>query len=150
MLLLSIGQMRVVRQTHTQAADWLADAVSKYTQPPEKRKLMPTRPSTDTAGSSIRAVIATSVFILLLSAAILVGGHAAIDPLLHPSLDTADARGASDVVVTMPDGKFCRHMSFDNTTGSMVEGTISACTVDITRDKRPAVTQERGFAWSMR
>ena len=111
---------------------------------------MPTRPSTDIAGSSIRAVIATSVFIVLLSAAILVGGHAAIDPFLHPALETADARGSSDVVVTMPDGKFCRHMSFDNTTASMVEGTIVPCTVDIARDKRPAVTQERGFAWSLR
>jgi hypothetical protein len=148
MRLLFIGSMRVVRQTHTQAADWIADAVSTYTRPPEKRKLMPTRPSTDTAGSSIRAVIASSVFILLLSAALLVGGHAAIDPFLHPALE-ADARGSSDVVVTMPDGKFCRHMSFDNTTGTMVEGTIVPCTVDITRDKRPAVTQERGFAWSI-
>ena len=148
MVPLFIRKMRVVRQTHTQAADWLADAVSTYTRPPEKRKLMPTRPSTDTAGSSIRAVIASSVFIILLSAALLAGGHAAIDPFLHSS-DTADVRGASDVVVTMPDGKFCRHMSFDNTTGSMVEGTISPCTVDITRDKRPAVTTQKGFAWSM-
>ena len=150
MLLLSIREMRVVRKTHTQAAEWLADAVSTYTRPPEKIRLMPVRPSASTAGSSIRAVIASSVFIILLAAALLVGGHAAIDPFLHPSLDMADARGSSDVVVTMPDGKFCRHMSFDNTTGTMVEGTISACTVDITRDKRPAVTQERGFAWSMR
>jgi hypothetical protein len=148
MLLLFIRGMRVVRKTHTQAAEWLADAVSTYTRPPEKRKLMPTRPSTDTAGSSIRAVIASSVFIILLSAALLVGGHAAIDPFLHPALE-ADARGSSDVVVTMPDGKFCRHMSFDNTMGTMVEGTIAPCTVDITRDKRPAVSQERGFAWSM-
>jgi hypothetical protein len=150
MVLLSIRDMRVVRKTHTQAAEWLADAVSTYTVPPEKRKLMPTRPSKDTAGSSIRAVIASSVFIILLAAALLAGGHAAIDPFLHPSLDMADARGSSDVVVTMPDGKFCRHMSFDNTTASMVEGTIVPCTVDIARDKRPAVTQERGFAWSMR
>jgi hypothetical protein len=149
MLLLSIGDMRVVRKTHTQAADWLAEAVSTYTRPPEKHKLTPARPSQDTAGSSIRAVIASTVFIVLLSAALLVGGHAAIDPFLHPAL-TADARGSSDVVVTMPDGKFCRHMSFDNTTGSMVEGTISPCTVDIAREKRPAVSQERGFAWSMR
>jgi hypothetical protein len=149
MLLLFIGDMRVVRKSHTQAAEWLADAVSTYTRPPEKHKLMPARPSQDNAGSSIRAVIASSVFIVLLSAALLVGGHAAIDPFLHPAL-TADARGSSDVVVTMPDGKFCRHMSFDNTTGSMVEGTISQCTVDIARAKRPAVSQERGFAWSLR
>ena len=53
-------------------------------------------------------------------------------------------------VVAMPDGKFCRHMSFDNTTASMVEGTIVPCTTDITRDSRSAVAAApRGFAWGI-
>jgi hypothetical protein len=148
MNLLFISEMRVVRRTSTQAADWFADAVGTYTRAPEKSKLAPTRSGGETVRSSMRAIITSSVFIILLSATLLVGGHAAIDPFLHHS-DMGDARGSSDVVVTMPDGKFCRHMSFDNTTGSMVEGTISPCTVDIAREKRPAVTTQKGFAWSM-
>lgn len=90
------------------------------------------------------------MFIVLLAAALLFGGHAAVDPFLHRSADALDARGSSDVVVTMPDGKFCRHMSFDNTTASMVEGTIEPCKVDITRDRGSAAsTPPRGFAWGV-
>jgi hypothetical protein len=69
--------------------------------------------------------------------------------LLHRSPEMLDARGGSDIVVTMPDGKFCRHMTFDNTTASMAEGTIEPCTVDITRDDRSAVSTPQGFAWGV-
>ncbi|HUC47775.1 MAG TPA: hypothetical protein VMA30_00200 [Xanthobacteraceae bacterium] len=104
----------------------------------------------DVSATSTRAVIASSVFIVLLTTALLIGGHAAIDPLLHRSQDLGDARGSGDVVVTMPDGKFCRHMSFDNTTASMIEGTIEPCRVDITRDRGSAVSSPpRGFAWGV-
>ncbi len=105
----------------------------------------------DDGATSGRAIIASSVFIVLLSVGLLFGGRAAIDPLFRPSPDIRDARGSSDIVVTMPDGKFCRHMSFDNTTGSMNEGTIVPCTTDITRDSRSAATSpSRGIGWGGR
>jgi hypothetical protein len=140
--------MRAVRQAGAQAVALAADAGRAPSKSLAKKGLQ-VRLGHDGA-TSTRAVIASSVFIVLLGAALLFGGSAAIGPLLHPSPDVRDARGAGDVVVAMPDGKFCRHMSFDNTTASMVEGTIVPCTTDITRDSRSAAAAApRGFAWGI-
>ncbi len=140
--------MGVVRPVAAQAAALFADVFR-----------MPARASaqhsasarlSDTTATSARAVITSSAFIVLLVVALLLGGHAAIDPLINRSADMRDAHGSGDVVVTMPDGKFCRHMSFDNTTASMVEGTIEPCLVDITRDRgSAAASPPRGFAWGV-
>jgi hypothetical protein len=139
--------MRMVREASAQAAALVADAIAPAPSPEKKGAQLRVRGASAT---STRAVIISSAFIVLLTTALLIGGHAAIDPFLHRSQDMLDARGSGDVVVTMPDGKFCRHMSFDNTTASMVEGTIEPCRVDITRDNGPAVsTPPRGFAWGV-
>jgi chemotaxis response regulator CheB len=140
--------MRMVRQASAQAAALVAD-ITRMAVPSAEKKNAPAR-ARDTGATSTRAVITSSVFIVLLATALLLGGHAAIDPFLHQSPDMLDARGPGDVVVTMPDGKFCRHMSFDNTTASMVEGAIEPCRVDITRDRGTAVSSpQRGFAWGL-
>jgi hypothetical protein len=140
-------EMRMVRQASAQAAALVAD-LTRMAVPSAEKKSTPAK-ARDASATSTRAVITSSVFIVLLATALLIGGHAAIDPFLHQS-DMLDARGSSDVVVTMPDGKFCRHMSFDNTTASMVEGAIEPCRVDITRDKGAAVSSPpRGFAWGV-
>jgi hypothetical protein len=142
------GEMRVVRQASAQAVALDANAGRAPSRLLAKKGLQ-VRLGDDGA-TSTRAVIASSVFIVLLGAALLFGGHAAIGRLLHPSPDMSDARGAGDIVVAMPDGRFCRHMSFDNTTASMVEGTIEPCLTDITRDRGPAVAAApRGFAWGV-
>lgn len=139
--------MRMLRPVAAQAATLFADVLRMPARAPVKKNA-PTS-SGDGTATSTRAVITASVFIVLLAIALL-GGHAAIDPLINGSADMRDARGSGDVVVTMPDGKFCRHMSFDNATASMVEGTIEPCRVDITRDRGAAVsTPPRGFAWGV-
>jgi hypothetical protein len=143
--------MRVVRAAAAQAATLFADAGNAPAPSAAPAKQSAPARRGDSRATSTRAVITSSAFIVLLAAALLFGGHAAVDPFLHRNSDALDARGSGDVVVTMPDGKFCRHMSFDNTTASMVEGTIEPCKVDITRDHGPAVsTQPRGFAWGVR
>ena len=91
-----------------------------------------------------RVVIVSSLFLVLLTAALLIGGHAAIDPILQSAVDARETKGTGDVVVTMPDGIFCRHMSFDNVTADIVEGGIERCTKDIAAN-RPRTG--RGFAW---
>lgn len=140
--------MSVIRPVAAQAAALFADVFRMPARAPVKKNAPAS--SGDGTATSIRAVITSSVFIVLLAIALL-GGHAAIDPLINRSADMRDARGSGDVVVTMPDGKFCRHMSFDNATASMVEGTIEPCRVDITRDRGAAVsTPPRGFAWGVR
>ncbi len=65
---------------------------------------------------SKHSVIASSLFFVLIAAALLLGGRAAIAPLLQPAAALRDARRTGDVVYTMPDGVFCRHLTFDNVT----------------------------------
>ena len=93
-----------------------------------------------------RIVIVSSLFLVLFTAALLVGGHAAIDPILQSAVDAREAKGTGDVVVTMPDGIFCRHLSFDNVTAEISEGGIERCTKDIAGN-RPRTG--RGFAWAI-
>jgi hypothetical protein len=98
----------------------------------------------DERAKSGRVVIVSSLFLVLFTAALLVGGHAAIDPLLQSAVDARDTKGTGDVVVTMPDGIYCRHMSFDNVTAQISEGGIERCTKDIA-GSRP---RGHGFNWA--
>lgn len=77
--------------------------------------------------NSLGIAVTTSLLFVLTAAAILVGGHAAIAPLLRRAVATREAKGIGDVVYTMPDGVFCRHMSLDNVTGEVTGGTIERC-----------------------
>jgi hypothetical protein len=100
--------------------------------------------SKDGSITSLRAVIASSLFLVLLAATLLVGGHAAIDPLLQSVASARNPRGAADFVFSMPDGKFCRHMSFDNTTSQIIEGAVEPCPENIVKEH---FRTSRGFAW---
>jgi hypothetical protein len=94
--------------------------------------------------TSARAAIASSVFLVLFASALLIGGHAALGPLLQSAIDARQAKGAGDLVVAMPDGIYCRHLSFDNTTAEVAESAIERCPDGVTweRGHRP-----QGFAW---
>jgi hypothetical protein len=94
---------------------------------------------------STHVAIVSSLFLVLFAAVLLIGGHAAIDPLLQSAADAREAKGVGDIVYTMPDGVFCRHMSFDNMTAEVKEGTIERCPNDIVGKRAPAT---KGFAWS--
>jgi hypothetical protein len=95
--------------------------------------------------ASMRAVIVSTVFLVLFTTAILFGGHAAIDPLLRMATAARHSETAGDIVMPMPDGQFCRHMSFDNKTSEMNEGDIVPCPDDLLRGQfRHAGS---GFAW---
>jgi hypothetical protein len=94
--------------------------------------------------TSKRAVIASSLFLVLFAAALLIGGHAAIDPLLRTAVAARQAKGMGDVVYTMPDGIFCRHVSFDNATAEIVEGGVERCPSDIVRGR---VRNAPTFTW---
>ena len=95
--------------------------------------------------TSVRAVIAASLFLILLASALLFGGHAAIDPLLQSAIAAQESHGRGDIVVTMPDGVYCRHMSFDNTTGEIGGAAIEPCP-DGASWERPRVAH--GFTWA--
>src|SRR5579862_5318589 len=65
-----------------------------------------------------RIVTVSALFAVLLSAGVLIGGQSKIDPLLRSAM--GKSRGTGDVVYAMPDGIFCRHMSFDNVTAQVI------------------------------
>ena len=93
-----------------------------------------------------RVVVVSSLFLVLFTAALLIGGHAVIDPILQSAMNARETKGTGEVVVTMPDGIYCRHMSFDNVTAEIVESGIERCTNDIA-GIRPRTG--RGFGWAV-
>jgi hypothetical protein len=98
----------------------------------------------DARTRSGRVIIVASLFLALLTTALLFGGRAALEPLLRSAEQARATMGTGEVVYTMPDGIFCRHVSFDNLTAEISEGGIARCANDIA-GKRPHTN--RGFAW---
>jgi hypothetical protein len=95
-----------------------------------------------------RAAVAFSLFLALLVAALLVGGRSFIDPLLQQQVSPDRmANRVGDIVLAMPDGKFCRHMSFDNNTAEIAEGGVHQCAVDRITG---SVSRAGSFKWGAR
>lgn len=76
---------------------------------------------------SLGLIITASLSFILFATAILLGGHAIIAPLLQRAAAARDTNGTGDVVYTMPDGMFCRHLSFDNGTSDITEDAVVEC-----------------------
>ena len=96
------------------------------------------------AETSLRAVIAASFFVVLLVGTILIGGHAAVDPVLRMAINARDNTGKADILYSMPDQNYCRHMSFDNATNEMIEGDVERCPDDLINQHTHST---QGFAW---
>jgi hypothetical protein len=86
---------------------------------------------------SARVAIVSSLFLVLLGAGVLVGGHAAIDPLLKSAMEARRSQGIGEVLYAMPDGIFCRHMAFDNATAQVTEGNLQRCANDANGQRAP-------------
>lgn len=110
------------------------------------RKIARRRPDEQLAKSA-RVVIVVALFLVLVVAALLVGGRALIDPLLQSAAATRDAQRVGGIVYSMPDGMFCRHLSFDNGTSELVEGAIDQCPNNLIKRRERA---SLGFAWGNR
>jgi len=94
-----------------------------------------------------RVAVVLSLFLVLLAAALLVGGRAVIDPMLRAAAQQREADQLGNIVLTMPDGAFCRHLSFDNKTAELTEGAIEQCTRDY---HKMHTTGTMGFSWGKR
>jgi hypothetical protein len=129
-------------RSNAKAAAWSADANRAGAAP--RRRNGP-RIIVDDGATSVRAVIVSSLFFILLAASLLFGGHAAIDPLLRSVMAGRGDTATGDFVYALPDGKFCRHMSFNNATSEIVEGTIQRCPDDMVREHFR--DKGKGFAW---
>ena len=98
--------------------------------------------------TSLRAAILTAAFVVLLATTVLLGGHAAIDPLLRIAIAARDGRTVGAVILATRDGKYCRHLSFDNDTAEILEGTVVRCP-DVLGDERIGAWAGK-FAWAGR
>jgi hypothetical protein len=132
--------MQTANRAGPQSSAWFVEP-DRVRAKPQLRKGLRRGADTET---SVRAIIASSLFLVLLAAGMLFGGHAAIAPILRFAIDARNSAGKGDVLLTMPDGKYCRHMSFDNATNDMIEGDIERCPEDISDDRGHSV---QGFAW---
>ena len=91
----------------------------------------PSRARFSDAQASGRVAIVSSLFLIMFGAALLIGGRAAIGPLLQSAADSGEPNSAAAVVYTMSDGVYCRHVSFDNVTAQETEGGIERCNSDV-------------------
>lgn len=99
------------------------------------------RPDESWANSASFAIV-FSLFLALLAAALLVGGHAVIDPLLQSAAAARDANRVAEVLYALPDRAYCRHLSFDNATAEMTAGGIEPCPGGSTSRRA-----QMGFTW---
>ena len=138
----SYGAMRLGSSLKTAKAPWLLEAGKANARGPVVRA--PRARLAEERAKSTSFAIASSLFLLLVAGALLVGGHAAIDPLLRSAIAARESKGIGDIVVTMPDGIYCRHMSFDNTTAEVTEGAIERCPDSIAIERQYKL---RRFNW---
>jgi hypothetical protein len=95
-----------------------------------------------------RLAVVLSLFLVFLAAALFVGCRKIVGPILRDAAaQTSEAHRKGDIVFTMPDGAFCRHLAFDNKTAELRESTVVQC-----QEARPreSFRAPRGFAWGPR
>jgi hypothetical protein len=91
-----------------------------------------------------RLALVLSLLLVLLAAALLIGGRAVIDPLLRAAAADREAHRLGEIVFNIP-GTVCRHLSFDNKTAAITEGAVEPCAQD-----QPQANGAMGFAWGAR
>jgi hypothetical protein len=143
MVLSFYGPMSATDGTRSEAGAWFVEADHVSVTALARRRWRARL--SDERVKSGRVIIVSALFLTVIAAALMVGGHAAIDPFLQSAMTAREPKGTGDIVMTMPDGMFCRHLSFDNVTAAIKEGAIERCPDDIARN-RPR-SSNRGFAW---
>jgi hypothetical protein len=142
--------MEFAEEAGPEQPSWLAAADSgdaDSRQRPRQRPALQARRGRD-GTTSLRAIIASSAFLAMFASTTLVGGHAAIDPLLRSMAKAREAKNTGDIVYPMPDGQFCRHLSFDNTTAELAESTVGPCPNSVIRNAlRDRFHSARSFNW---
>jgi hypothetical protein len=135
--------MRAVQRTSTTDASW-SGAPDRPDGGGTVRSARARRDERHT--KSARLIIVLTLFAAFLAPALLIGGRAIIEPMLRAANEARQANRIGDVVFTMPDGAFCRHLSFNNKTAEVSESTVDRCPEARPRGKE-AITPQKGFAW---
>jgi hypothetical protein len=140
------GAMQLAEEARVEQPSWFAAANGGDAEPRPRSAVAARRGRDGT--TSLRAVIASSAFLMMFATTTLVGGHAAIDPLLRSIAKAPEARNTGDIVYPMPDGQFCRHLSFDNTTAELAENKVGPCPDSVIRNAlRDRFHSARSFNW---
>ena len=74
-----------------------------------------------------RVAVVLALFLVLLAGALLVTCRAVINSMLQAPIDPRVANKVGDIVFTLPDGAFCRHLSFNNATAELMESSAAPC-----------------------
>ena len=96
-----------------------------------------------------RLAVVLALFLVLLAGALLVTCRAVIDSMLQAPPDPRVANKVGDIVFTLPDGAFCRHLSFNNATAELMESTATPCPEAKPRG-RESDRPSSHFAWGAR
>lgn len=80
----------------------------------------------DERAQSLALAITTALLFVLIAGAVMFGGRAAIEPLLHRNAAREFDR-TGELVYAMPDNVFCRRMAFDNLTGEISRAAVEPC-----------------------
>jgi hypothetical protein len=96
-----------------------------------------------------RLAIVLSLFLAFLASALLIGGRNFIDPLLQATAQAQAVNRAGSIVVTMPGGTLCRHLSFDNKTAELSDSGVGRCSQTALQSSEPGRAMN-GFAWGGR
>jgi hypothetical protein len=140
--------MEFAEEAPVEQPSWFAAANDRDADPRPRRRTA-VRPRRGRDGTtSLRAAIASSAFLVMFATTTLVGGHAAIDPLLRSIAKAPETRNTGDIVYPMPDGQFCRHLSFDNTTAELAENKVGPCPDSVIRNAmHDRFHAGRNFSW---
>ncbi len=95
---------------------------------------------------SLSIAVVLALFVTLIAAALLVG-RAVIDPVLLAGVGSRAGTRAGAIVYSMPDGSFCRRLSFDNETATLTEGAVEPCPANLPKRRAGG---DRNFAWGAR
>jgi hypothetical protein len=74
-------------------------------------------------------------------------GRAVIAPVLTTGTGGRGGARVGEIVYSMPDGSFCRRLSFDNDTAALIEGAVEQCPANLPRMRARG---DRNFAWGAR
>ncbi len=132
--------MRAGQRTGADAVSWVAAA--DHVSARARRAARAHRE--DFRAKSARLAVVLSLFLVLLAAALLIGGRIVIDPMLQSAAAARGTDRLGAIVYAMPDGIFCRHLSFDNVTAELTEGAVEKCADELTRGRK---SRPPNFAW---
>jgi hypothetical protein len=133
------GQMRAGKRAAS------SNAAVEHTHVPEGPRRVVRARRGEQHAKTWRLAIVLFLFPGLLATALLIGGHAIIDPVLRAAAEVREASRVDRIVFAMPDVAFCRHLSFNNETAELTESTVARCPEAKPRGQGP-VRSTSGFA----